>query len=133
LDLAVLGGARGVVSKSAAPELVLKAIEKVHRGELSVDHDMLNRVLEVLMVPVLSRHIDPEAIRKKSLTNSERKIIVAVIDGSGALHKVLAQQLCISESTLRNHLSSIYQKLNVGNRLELYIYAVKHKLGHADA
>jgi DNA-binding CsgD family transcriptional regulator len=38
----------------------------------------------------------------------------------------LAKQLFISESTLRNHLSSIYQKLGVGNRLDLYVYVKSH-------
>lgn len=132
LDMAILRGARGVVSKSATPELVLMAIEKIHRGELWIDHEMLTRVLGSLLTPAAPRQVDPEAARKASLTSRERKIVAAIIEGSGALHKALAQQLCISESTLRNHLSSIYQKLNVGNRLGLYVYAVKHQLGNPD-
>jgi len=64
-----------------------------------------------------------------SLTLKERKIIAALVHGSGTPAKLLADQLCISEHTLRNHLTSIYRKLGVYNRLELYAYATKHQLG----
>lgn len=128
LDLAVRRGARGVLHKSAAPQDVLKAIEKVHRGELWLDHVALGRVLGYFMSPPADKP-DPEAFRRKSLTARELKVIQAVVNGNGALNKAIAERLFISEYTLRNHLSSVYQKLQVANRLELYVYAVKHGLG----
>jgi len=45
----------------------------------------------------------------------------------------MAQSLFISEHTLRNHLSSVYQKLDVANRLELYVYATRYQLGTPEA
>jgi two-component system, NarL family, nitrate/nitrite response regulator NarL len=129
LDLAVRLGARGVMRKDASAELVLKAIKKVHQGELWIDHEMLNRVFTKLMNPIAMRKPDPEAEKKAALTAKEQKIISAIVEGSGALNKTLAKQLFMSEYTLRNHLTSIYQKLNVSNRLELYVYAVKNRLG----
>ena len=45
------------------------------------------------------------------------------------MNEALAERLLISEHTLRNHLTSIYEKLGVSNRLELYIYATKHLSG----
>jgi two-component system, NarL family, nitrate/nitrite response regulator NarL len=132
LDSAVRLGARGVVRKDASAELVLKAINKVHQGELWIDHEMLDRVFDEFMHPKAMRKPDHEAEKKATLTVKERKIIGAIIEGRGALNKEIAKQIFISEHTLRNHLTSIYQKLNVSNRLELYVYAVKHQLG-ADA
>lgn len=129
LDLAIKRGARGILHKKAAPAEVLKAIEKVHRGELWLDQVALGRVLGHLMNPVAPPKPDPEAHRRASLTAKERKVIQAVLEGNGALNKAIAEKLFISEYTLRNHLTSIYQKLNVGNRLELYVYAMKHGLG----
>lgn len=128
LDLAILGGARGVLRKEASAEQVLKAIEKVHQGELWLDHAALCRVFGEFMNPGASRSSDPEAERKASLTAREKKIVQTVVDESGASNKAIAQRLFISEHTLRNHLTSIYQKLGVSNRLELYVYAVKHQL-----
>ena len=129
LDQAVLHGARGVVRKDASAEQVLKAIEKVHQGELWLDHEMLGRVFGELMHLIAAGKLDPEAEKKATLTTKERKIVDTIVEESGALNKTLAQRLFISEHTLRNHLTSIYQKLGVSNRLELYVYAVKHQFG----
>jgi two-component system nitrate/nitrite response regulator NarL len=133
LDRAVRCGARGILHKRAAPAEVLKAIEKVNGGELWLDHVALGRVLGHFMNPVATPKPDPDAHRRASLTAKERKVVQAVVEGNGALNKAIAQQLFISEYTLRNHLTSIYQKLHVANRLELYVYAVKHGLGQAGA
>jgi two-component system, NarL family, nitrate/nitrite response regulator NarL len=133
LDMAVRLGARGVVRKDASAELVLKAIRKVHQGELWLDHEMLDRVFDGFINPVVACKVDPEAEKIAALTPKERRIISAIVGGSGALNKELAKQLFISEHTLRNHLTSIYQKLQVSNRLELYVYAVKHQLGNDES
>jgi DNA-binding NarL/FixJ family response regulator len=133
LDLAIRRGARGILHKDASPSDVLKAIEKVHKGELWLDHMALGRVLGHFLNPAAAPRPDPDAIRRESLTAKERKVIQAVVEGNGALNKAIAQRLFISEYTLRNHLTSIYQKLNVANRLELYVYAMKHGLGQAEA
>jgi DNA-binding NarL/FixJ family response regulator len=117
-----------VLRKDASAEQVLQAIERVHRGELCMDGDMMSRVFSEFVASKTSPRIDPEAEKQASLTAKERKIIFTVVQGSGASNKALAQKLFITEHTLRNHLSSIYQKLDVANRLELYVYAVRHRL-----
>jgi DNA-binding NarL/FixJ family response regulator len=129
LDRAVRGGARGVLRKDASAEAVLKAIEKVHSGELWIEHATLTRLLGELTPPTTPRKYDPEAARQATLTAREQQIINAVVAGNGALNRSLAQGLFISEHTLRNHLVSIYKKLEVANRLELYVYAKRHNLG----
>ena len=130
LDLAVLHGARGVMRKDASAEQVLEAIERVHHGELCVDAQAMGRVFSEL-TSVKKPAPDPEAARQASLTQKEREIIRTVVRGSGACNKALAALTFVTEHTLRNHLTSIYQKLGVANRLELYIYAVKHHLDAA--
>jgi DNA-binding NarL/FixJ family response regulator len=128
LDLAVFRGARGILRKDASAEHVLKAIEKTAEGEIWLDRGTLGRVFSEFMSPKVVQKPDPEAEKKASLTARERKIIHVIVEGNGALNKTLAQKLFISDHTLRNHLTSIYQKLGVNNRLELYVYAVKHQL-----
>jgi len=130
LDIAVLRGARGVLRKDASAEQVLKAIEKTHQGELWLDRETLGRVFGELMTPVGAQKLDSEAEKKATLTAKEQKIIHTIVEGSGASNKALSQRLYISEHTLCNHLTSIYHKLGVSNRLELYVYAIKHQLGN---
>jgi DNA-binding NarL/FixJ family response regulator len=129
LDLAVFRGARGIVRKDASAELVLKAIEKTAAGEIWLDRGTLGRVFSGFMVPKPAEKPDPDAEKTASLTARERRIIHVIVQGNGALNKTLADRLFISDHTLRNHLTSIYQKLGVNNRLELYVYALKHQLG----
>jgi two-component system nitrate/nitrite response regulator NarL len=131
LDRAIRGGARGLLRKDAPADQVIKAITKVNEGELWIEHTMMARVLNELTRPPVVK-VDPEAQRLASLTPREHKIISSIVRGNGALNRSLAQSLFISEHTLRNHLVSIYKKLGVANRLELYVYAVKHHLGDND-
>ena len=60
--------------------------------------------------------------------HAEREIITAVASDTGASAKTVSEQLHISEHTVRNHLTSIYDKLGVANRLALFAYAHKHGL-----
>jgi len=128
LDLAVLRGARGVLGKDASAEQVLDAIQRVHKGELCIDAQAMGRVFSELTAPKKPVKVNPEETKLASLTQKERQVIRAVVEGSGAPNKTLASRLFVTEHTFRNHLTSIYQKLGVANRLELYIYAIKHQL-----
>lgn len=129
LDQAVQLGARGVLRKDASAETVIKAIDKVHSGEVWLDRASMARMLNGLRQRA---DRDPDQARQATLTQREKKIIQVILAGHGAGNKVLATRLFISEHTLRNHLSSIYHKLGVSNRLELYVYAMAHRLGDAD-
>jgi len=131
LGQAVRGGARGVVGKDEPAEVVLDAIRKVHAGELCIAPALMRAMLGELIAPAPVPKADPEAARIATLTPKERKIVGVVVAGNGAANKELAQRLFIAEHTLRNNLTSIYQKLGVSNRLELYVYAVKQGLGGA--
>lgn len=132
LDKAVMLGARGVVSKDEPAETVLKAIEKVHEGELWLDSVMLTRVFDAMRNPQATRRQDPDMEKIAQLTAKERRICSLIATGGGAVNKALAQQLFISEHTLRNHLTTIYHKLGVSNRLDLYVFATKHRLDQPD-
>jgi len=126
LAAAVKAGARGVVSKEAPTDDVLLAVRKVHGGELWLDQSLIQALLGQLVAP--APKADPEADRIGTLTARERDVIGMIVQGKGALNKELAERAFISERTLRNHLTTIYQKLDVANRLELYVYAIKHGL-----
>jgi DNA-binding NarL/FixJ family response regulator len=128
LDRAVLAGVRGVVRKRESPATLLKAIEKVHEGELWIDRGATSRIFMEMARQKAAEKNDPDKSKIATLTMRERQTIVALASDASAPGKVIAGRLCISEHTLRNHLTSIYSKLGLSNRLDLYAYASKHSL-----
>jgi DNA-binding NarL/FixJ family response regulator len=128
LDRMVVAGARGIVRKSDPPAALLKAIAKVHEGELWIDRGAAGRIFMEMARQNVAQASDPDRLKIATLTARERQTIIAVASDAAAPGKVIASRLCISEHTLRNHLSSIYGKLGLSNRLDLYAYATKHSL-----
>jgi DNA-binding NarL/FixJ family response regulator len=128
LDRAVLAGVRGVVRKREPPATLLKAIEKVHEGELWIDRGATSRIFMEMARQKAAEKNDPDKSKISTLTMRERQTIMALASDAAAPGKVIAGRLCISEHTLRNHLTSIYSKLGLSNRLDLYAYASKHSL-----
>jgi DNA-binding NarL/FixJ family response regulator len=125
---AVLAGARGVVAKEARAETILSAIAKVHEGEVWLDRAATGRLLVEVSRKNSREAPNPEQRKIAELTVREREIIALAAAHAGATARTIAEKLGISEHTLRNHLTSIYEKLGVANRLELYAYAHQHKL-----
>jgi two-component system, NarL family, nitrate/nitrite response regulator NarL len=128
LDKAVLAGVRGVVRTNDPPAILLKAIEKVNDGELWIDRGATSRIFLEMARQKAAQGSDPEKTKISTLTSRERQTIAAVASDASAPGKVIAGRLCISEHTLRNHLTSIYGKLGLSSRLDLYAYATKHSL-----
>lgn len=127
-DKAVLAGARGVIEKEASADTILLAIAKVHEGQIWLDRAATGRIFSSLAQQHTERALDPEQQKISSLTEREREIVVRTVVNAGAAAKEIATSLHISDNTLRNHLTSIYSKLGVANRLELFAYAHRHGL-----
>ena len=136
---AVLRGARGVVLKSQPTDHILDAIARVHAGEVWFDGALMSMLLGA--VPGLSGQSGPSQLtgaryglkddatrRIETLTPKEREVIQAVVHHRGAKNLVVADALGMSEHTLSNHLTEIYSKLSVPGKLNLYVYAIEHRL-----
>lgn len=131
---AMMKGACGVVHKSAPADTILRAIEKVNGGEIWLDRVLLGEVLGMLThdsPATAPRQTDPDAQRIASLTPREREIVVTMVHRAGAKQIAVADELNMSEHTLRNHLTTIYSKLEVRGRLELHVFCTMHGLGAA--
>lgn len=124
-EAAIRAGALGVVSKEIAPAELLQAIERVHRGELSVDRQTTERLLATISRKQVTGGLSSEEERIAALTARERDIVLSLMRQPQLPLKEVAGSLGISERTLRNHLSSIYEKLRVSGRLELYVFSSK--------
>lgn len=127
-DQAVLAGARGIVHKEDPAETILKAIDKMYRGEIWLDRVTIGRIFDEASRPGNAARRDTEKTTGSLLTARERELIHQLITDPSANHRKIAEALHISEHTVRNHLTSIYGKLGVTNRLELFVYMHRHGL-----
>ena len=125
---AVLLGAMGIVKKEKAAEVLISAIQRVHAGEAWLDPSLMAGVLSEMTRAGKTRKADPETEKIATLTNREREVIALI--GEGIKNKEIAERLFISETTVRHHLTSIFAKLGVADRVELLIYAFRHGLAN---
>lgn len=124
-DQAVLAGARGVIDHNCPPEQMLTALEKVHEGQVWLDRQATARLLGGLSQPSPPSYADRTVAL---LTDREQQIVAMLLRHCGDSAKALAERLHISESTLRNHLTSIYEKCGVSNRSGLLAHALQSGL-----
>jgi two-component system, NarL family, nitrate/nitrite response regulator NarL len=118
-------GARGVVLKDSATQLLLKAIHTVMAGEYWVGRESVSNLVQYLRTLMQSSH-DEARQKKFGLTPRELEIVSAVV--AGYSNKEIAEYFKISEDTVKHHLSNIFDKLGVSTRLELALFAVNQGL-----
>ena len=109
-------GVKGIVLKSATTDFLVKAIRHVANGQYWVDREMLALWAQ-------SQQASSGAL---ALTPREKEIVHSIL--AGHTNRQIASALSISEETVKRHLSNIYTKLGVANRLELALYAMQHHL-----
>ena len=125
---AITHGVMGLVLKHDALEHIARAIKQVSGGDVWFNRSMMMKVIEGMVRFNAVKQPDPKAAKIATLTEREREVVSLV--GEGLKNKEIANRLrpFISETTVRHHLTSIYDKLGVSNRLELVIYAYIHGL-----
>lgn len=120
---AVENGVLGLVSKTQKPETLIKAIMKVSTGEVWLERSMIAHVLSRLSSNQELIKTSVEKTEINQLSKREKEVIVLIAEGFK--NKEIAAQLNISEATVRHHLTSIYNKVQVSDRLELLVYAYR--------
>ena len=117
-------GARGVISKESATRLLFKCIRSVIEGQYWVGREQVGDLVHALRA-VRANGAEP---REKSfgLTRRELEIVAAIV--SGCSNREIATKFTLSEDTVKHHLTHIFDKLGVSNRLELAMFAVNRGL-----
>lgn len=113
-------GSRGYVLKEAEPEELRRAVEAAHRGE-------------VMLCPVIARRViehfaaDPQQLPRPLTYEqlSQRELQVLQLAADGLSNRDIAQRLVISEKTAKNHIANIFSKLNVNDRTQAVIQALR--------
>jgi len=122
-------GAQGIVLKETASEVLFKAIRAVMGGQYWVGRNRVTDLASTLRDLAASH---PQPSRKNfGLTPRELEIVAVILGGFS--NGDIATRFSISEKTVKHHLTNIFDKLGVSNRLELALFALHHQLAVPEA
>lgn len=117
----LLLGAGGVVTKEQSPEILFKAIKHVYKEDLWFERKVMLQTISKLVEEKQNMPAAVHSPKYTALTDREWEVLKGIC--KGMKNKTLAETLFISETTVRHHLTSIFEKLNVKSRLALAILA----------
>ena len=117
---AVKAGAVGFVLKDSDPDDLIKAIRAVHRGESPFDPAISRKLLQAFN--------QSQKAEKYESPLTKREIEVLILLAQGTSTQKIAGELLISERTVSTHISNILMKLNLDNRIQATLYAIRHGL-----
>ena len=117
-------GARGVVMKEAATQILLKAIRAVMSGQYWVGREPVADLAQYLKAHAAGQQ--NAKAKSYGLTRREIEILSTIV--SGLSNKEIAQKFSLSEDTVKHHLTNIFDKLGVSSRLELALFAINNRL-----
>lgn len=129
---AIEAGARGIVLAEDPTESIIRAIIEVHRRDISLDRSWASGLSGYAANGHIPLKCNVEQAKQAQLTLRERELIRAIVGDPSAKYMSIAGRLGISEHTVHNHLSNIYHKLKLINRIDLLMYALKHGLTKND-
>jgi two-component system, NarL family, nitrate/nitrite response regulator NarL len=118
-------GAKGVLLKTTVRQLLYKSIRTVMAGEYWVDHSIVHELVQTLRSSADTAS-NAAQLTKYRLTRRELEVLTSVVDG--CTNKDIADQFKISEQTVKHHLTRIFEKVGVSNRLELALFAMNQRI-----
>jgi len=116
-------GANGYVLKDAESSILITAIRTVKKGQSYIQENMTSE-----LVKEFNRITKHEKQRNSENSLTAREVEVLELIAEGMLNKNIAKTLFISEKTVKNHVSNIFKKLNVTDRTQAAIYALKNNI-----
>jgi NarL family two-component system response regulator LiaR len=128
---ALEAGASSYLLKDVQPEELVEAIRAVHRGESRLHPDALRKVMEAAMGPRADEARPPASPPPADLTERELEVITLVADGLS--NREIAEAFVISEKTVKTHIGHILAKLELKDRTQLAIYALRHGLARDES
>jgi len=117
-------GARGIVLKHSATEVLFEGIHCVLEGQYWIGHENVSDLVQALLE--FKAHPQAAEREKYGLTRRETEVIALIL--GGYTNQDIAKKFAISEHTVKHHLTNIFDKLGVSNRLELVLFSIDHHL-----
>ncbi len=121
---AIKAGALGYLLKDSGPNELIQAIHQVQRGEPSLEASIARKVLTELAHPPKTR-LTPEPL-------TERELAVLRLVAQGRNNKEIAEELVITEMTVRTHVSNILSKLHLASRTQAALFALREGIASLD-
>ncbi len=113
-------GVNGYVLKDSESDVLIKAIRSINSGESYIQPNMAS-----LLFKKINGELDNQ-VKHNKLTKREIEVLKLITQG--LLNKEIADELCISEKTVKNHVSNIFKKIEVSDRTQAAVYAIKNNL-----
>jgi len=121
---AIKAGAMGYHLKDSSPEMLIEAIRQVNEGVAALHPTIAKKVLEEF------HHSDKQHLSDEPLTQRELEVLRLIAQGHE--NREIAEQLVISEATVRTHVSNILGKLHVASRTQAALYALREGIARLD-
>ena len=121
---AIKAGAQGYLIKDLKPDLLFEMLDVLARGETPLSSAMATKILQEFQAPDQSTGDVQQVV--EPLTAREIEVLELIVEGQS--NKEIAEALVISESTVKNHLRNILEKLHLRNRIQAAVYAVRQGL-----
>jgi DNA-binding NarL/FixJ family response regulator len=123
---ALQAGAKGYLLKDMLSDELAQAIRNIHQGYTQLAPGLIDRFIHRSDTPKILPMPTPGSLPISNLTPKELEVTRLI--GSGASNQEIAQQLFIAESTVKTHVTSIFNRLGLKNRSQVAIYANRHLL-----
>jgi len=117
-------GASGYILKEASPQKIIEAVKDVYKGGAQMHPQIAAKVVKKLRN--IEEQTIPHSSRINCLTRREEDIVKLV--GEGKNNREIAEELFIAEGTVKNHITNILEKLELRDRTQLAIFAIKNHL-----
>jgi DNA-binding NarL/FixJ family response regulator len=117
---ALKDGANGFLLKTAEQQKLIQAIYSCMKGGMTIHEDVAAKMMPKLLQKSKQAHVD--------IPLSPRELIITKLVGEGKTNKEIAAELHLSVGTVKNHITQILQKLQLRDRTQLAIYAIKHDI-----
>ena len=124
----IQSGAAGYLLKDVEPSMMVQAVRRVYAGESYVEPSLTKKLFQ----GITNREEKKVAPAAPGITEgdrlSAREIEVLRLIGKGMSNAEIARTLYLSEKTVKNHLTNIFRKIDVTDRTQAVLYAIKHKI-----